>query len=690
LRTCPNCTTELVVDGGEHCPVCNALLTSDAPHGTPNATDDDMRFEVTEAHDDPRDLVGGAKRQNQRDDLGIEREADIMAGQTRNNRGTAMSDVHSKALDDEQVPMHSAAPPPTPAQQQTAAGAQTPEDKNGMKRLSAKEVESISKNLYGNQTYLSEREKLDLLRKVDPNAKPNAGGPAQSGESAEQDPLRPRMAKRVRGVAWYYRNWIQIVGEQDLHEHEEIMLNDRPYVLRKKRFSPKVVIAAVAPIAAVLLFFLASVLTPSMTGKGRIVGFVIGQDGQPYLQSATVRLPETGQTLTTNAQGFFVSDPIKSGSHKVEYVVNGQVIGSDYATVVANEVTTLKLAPTSQQVASTQTITRAPVTTAPSQEIDRRPAPERPTQREAAPQQASTGQNARVSADPNARLQLDANIEGATLALNGKVVGAGNMTYSRLAPGRYDYQVSKVGYQTSSGVIELVAGKTTGLAAQLYADKTPPRPTVAVEEQHYRTATTALAAGDLPTAETEFQAAIDAKPSYAAAHLGLGDLRTKMGRRTEASENYLRAAEIYRVAGDLGNSLKSYNSAVQTDKTSVAALLGRGNLYMSRGEEIAAVADFEAVIGLDRRNFQAYYGLGQARFSQGNAKAAIKHFKDARSLDPKNAETYQYLMLCYFADDNLKEAKKAYESFKEIATADQLSQLQQSNKFSAVLRVVQE
>lgn len=693
MRTCPNCTTELVIDGGERCPVCNALL-SEAPQGVTRATDDDLPFEVTEAHDDQREMVAGVGRKSRREDLGIENEADITASQSKKRPEIGMSDEHRQSLDDEPVQMPSSAllaQPPKPS----VAKALNPGDKkeSGVSRLSAKEVESISKNLYGNQSYLSEREKTDLLKKIDPNARPNQP-PQAAPDAVEPDGTRPRMAKRVRGIAWYYHNWIQIVGEQDLHEQDEIVINDRPYVLRKKRFSPKVAIAALSPIAAVLLFFIGSALTPSISGKGRIVGFVLDSNGQPILRSATVRLPDLGQSVTTNAQGFFISDPVKSGSHRVDYIIDGRVVGSDYATVVADEITTLKLAPASApSVASVDSRSRAELESKPTRPSDVLASrPEQPGS--ARPAQTAKTENSEnsepLAVDQNARLLLDADVEGATLSLNNRIVGAGNLTYSRLKPGRYDYLVSKDGYSAVKGTVDLAAGRTTSLSVQLAHQKQPSKPTLPSEEQHYQAAMAAVKSADYAAAEREFTLAIEAKPSYAAAYLGLAELKAKTGHPTEASQDYLRAAEIYRVAGDLGNSLKAYNGAVQTDKTSAAALQGRGNLYLSRGEEIAAIADFEQLISVDRRNPQAYYGLGLARFSQGNPKQAIKHFKDARSIDPKNADIHEYLMLCYFATDNIKDAKNSYEDFMEVANDAQVTGMKQNPKFGAVLRVVQE
>jgi Tfp pilus assembly protein PilF len=656
--------------------VCSAVLSS--PSGSSTPDDEDTRFEVTEAHDDQRELVGGAGRASRRHELDIEDEASITS------RQAAQTGKRPHL-----VSMHTESAEPAPTVQ--PAG----NDKNAVSKLSAKEVETISKNLYGNnQSFLNDREKRDMLRKVD--AVHNSGhtptGDPYKATAESSDQERPRMAKRTRGVAWFYRNWIQVVGQNDLHDQDEIIINDRPYLLRKKKFSPKFVIAALSPIAAVILFFVGSALTPSISGKGRVVGFVIDADGRPVIQPATIRIPDVGQTIKVNGQGFFVSDPVKSGSHKIECVINGAVVSADYATVVSGEITTVKMLPAATQPTSSDAVAQVEETIPQPEQPRIEPSyTERPTQnRPSAPSSPAGGSDTPVASDPNARLLLNADVDGATLSLNGRVIGAGNLTYSRLKPGHYNYEISKDGYKPVRGTIDLAAGRTTSLAAQLTPQKnTPAKPNLPAEEEHYQTAMAAMSVNDLTTAESEFSAAIDIRPSYAPAYMGLGETKSKSGRNVDASADYLRAAEIYRVGGDLGKALIAYNSSVRTDKTSSVALIGRGNLYLARNEQIAAIADYEQVISMDKRNYDAYYGLGMARYAQGNPKQAVKHFKDARSLQPKNPDVHQYLMLCYFGTDDIKEAKKSYDDFVSVANDAQLKQLRSNPKFGAVLRVVQ-
>ncbi|MBI5265805.1 MAG: tetratricopeptide repeat protein [candidate division Zixibacteria bacterium] len=673
MNTCPNCTTELVVDGGERCPVCNALLTPETPPPGPPA-DDDLRFDIQEAHGDQRELTGPPQLKSRRNELEIEDESQMMANQSS---PVILPTAEESFTGFSPTPSAGPAEPVAP---------KSDEDLNGIKRLTAEEVSSISKSLYGNRTYMSDQDKIAALRKVDASAR----SVSQRSADGSDKPAAPR---RTRGIAWYYKNWIQVVGESDLREQDEITIHDRQFVLRKKQFSPKMVLAIGGPLAAILLFVVGSVLTPSISGKGRIVGCVLDKYGRPPQGPATVKLPDDDLTVQTNGQGFFVTGPVKSGAHRIEVTVGNEVVSSDFATVVPNEVTTIRLRSAlpprpAQPLTQQQDLPEAPSSSATPPQTDIRP-----SQTTAVVTPPESPRSAvKSTSDSNAKLVLKANVDGATLKLGSKVIGAGNLAYTQLKPGRYLYMVSKTGYQSVGGSIELAAGKTATLSVELtpVATKSAARPAAPSETQHYQAGLDALGASNFATAEKEFSAALQVKPDFAAALVGRGNAKSRSGRNADAVSDYISAAELYRSSGDPNNAMKAYNQAIQADNGSAAALLGRGDIYLARGEEVAAITDFEAVIALDKRNTDAYIGLGRARLAQGNAKPALKHFKDARSLEPKNPEIYQYLMLCYFADDNMKEAKKAYDSFTEVASAAQVARIKRDSKYSAVLRAVQD
>ena len=134
----------------------------------------------------------------------------------------------------------------------------------------------------------------------------------------------------------------------------------------------------------------------------------------------------------------------------------------------------------------------------------------------------------------------------------------------------------------------------------------------------------------------------------------------------------------------------NYNKAIDLDQKSVAAYLGRGQLYLAEGQAMAAIADFDAAQDLDPHNPQIPFELGKARFSLNHYDKAIKHFREARSLDNRNPAIYQYLMLSYLAVDDHKQVKKAYEQFMQVASPQEIERFKSDTKYSAVIRLVED
>ncbi len=144
---------------------------------------------------------------------------------------------------------------------------------------------------------------------------------------------------------------------------------------------------------------------------------------------------------------------------------------------------------------------------------------------------------------------------------------------------------------------------------------------------------------------------------------------------------------MYRIKKEYGWSITSFNRALEVDNRSIAAILGRGELYLAKSEETAALADFDAVLKMDKRNYQAIMGVGKSRLQQANFKLALESFKAARSVNKDDPYLYQYLMLTYTSLNDVNEVKKAYARFREIATENQLSAMQKDHRFVAALQL---
>jgi tetratricopeptide (TPR) repeat protein len=695
----------------------------DTPHGSTGTDDDELDFVITEAHSQDPEMVGGFKSTDS-ENLGIETPADLMQAEAGTPKEESAARTDLRQFFGGSEPEASSTPAPSsdkPAQTETKSKETPPgPTRDKIERLSDEQLQEISRRMRAESKqsdYLSDEEKQQLISAIGHEP---ANDMEYSGESSIRsrgtgfatEPIvppkktretrptpsdveltgdSPRMSKRSRGVAYFAKGYIRVAGHQELHEGDEMSIAGREYLLRQKRFSSKTIAIAIAAVASIVVLTLGTIFSSSSDiGDGRVIGVVLGIDNAPILTGGEVRFPELGRSFEVNGQGFFKTDQLNAGSYKLEYVNNEIVQATDYATVADNNITTLTLRPAEVQASVPDIQSSTPVTPSPvvasepviplNAQVDRPPS--KPEAGGSSPSKPAPGST-------TAKLTLVANVDNARLALDGSVIGAGNLTYTKLKPGMHSYTVSKEGYQTVSGTVELKADKTAAvnvtLSPNIAEEKTQPR----AELQYYQSATSAMERKDYQSALNDLAKAVEANPSYAEAYTKRAEAYRALNNPFSAHDDYVKAAEVFQSRNDYGQALSAYESAIKANPKSTTALLGRGSLYLARNEAIAAIADFDMVTRLDKRNLDAYIGLGRARYNQGSFDKATKHFKDARSLDANNPVIYQYLMLSQFGQGEFKEVQKDYDKFVKVATPAQVEQIQADRQFESVLRVIE-
>lgn len=588
---------------------------------------------------------------------------------------------------------------------------------NGLEKLSQDRINEISRRMKAESDesdYLSEDEKMQLINgmesSIDATSEPGTeieskpvigfdNSPIIPPKKKERTPAEPapsdlpeskvEMSKRLRGIAYYAKGYIQVTGEQELHEGDELIINHREYLLKKKRVSNKMLAIVGGPLAAILIFALGTLFSSDAdTGAGSIIGVALDNYDQPLISGGSIYLPEQDATIDVNAQGFFRTDKLDAGSYKIELLFNGEVVATDYATVVDDEVTTLTMRPEEVIAESAPPARPTTVNTPPPQVAKTPPAkPKSTTSGSSKPKSSKQSGRSGAATSRYAKLALAANVEGARLIIDGKVVGAGNLTYTELSPGQHSYTIEKTGYRTEGGSVRLTAGQTSRLEVAL--EPLPPaQPAVAPEQELYDAAMALFTAGDYEGALNGLNETIATAPGFALAYRSRAEVHHRNRDPKAAHDDLIRSADLYRNSRSGKEALAAYQDALNINPKSIPAHLGRGDFYLSRNEQIAAVADFEMVVRLDKRNIDGYLGLGRARYSLGYYDKAIKHFKDARSVDSKNPMVYQELTLSYYRDGEIKKAKESYDKFLEYASAEQTQQMNADSKYTAVLQAI--
>jgi tetratricopeptide (TPR) repeat protein len=138
-----------------------------------------------------------------------------------------------------------------------------------------------------------------------------------------------------------------------------------------------------------------------------------------------------------------------------------------------------------------------------------------------------------------------------------------------------------------------------------------------------------------------YQKAIDLRPFYAEAHVGLGDARAAKGDVDAAIGAYQKAltynAVNPRVHMSLGKiyysekglyyeSVQAYKRAIDLDGQSVEARMGLGEVYEDKGLYKEAVEEYRRVIELDDKHTGAMYNLALV-YEKTDPKEAIAHWE---------------------------------------------------------------
>lgn len=506
----------------------------------------------------------------------------------------------------------------------------------------------------------------------------------------ESKPDMPRPVKTtpIRNIAYFHKNFIQLTGNIHPIAGEELRIDERAYVLRPKRIKTKYTITAIAMLAAVFLFIIGKqFVSPTVPGSGSVVGLILDDSGRPLAEGIKLRIPEIGKSAVSNAAGFFRFDGVETGTYIIEYSLPDGRVGSENVSVATDELTTVSMTTADAVIKSVADVS--------STDTPRRN--ERVTgngSRTSAPvntvmETASTN-DAVSSPKELADLKLKANVDNASLIVNGETLGRGNMTYRKLMPGTHSVTIVKDGYLPWKGKIKLRPGETYTLAVTLEktaAESAEPEYTA---DDFYQSGATMLAKGDPESAIRDLTVAIDMDPSMADAYFKRAQANQEVSKTVLAESDYVQAGEIYRTQRRMSTAMDAFNRAIEINSKSVPALINRGDIYSLQDNKSAAMDDYQAAVKADQNNFQANFELGKAYFLLGKFKDADKRLRKARELNPSVPEVYHYLMLNYFARDNFKDVKKTYSDFKESVGPNEVQAFKGNPRYDAILRVIGE
>jgi tetratricopeptide (TPR) repeat protein len=147
-----------------------------------------------------------------------------------------------------------------------------------------------------------------------------------------------------------------------------------------------------------------------------------------------------------------------------------------------------------------------------------------------------------------------------------------------------------------------------------------------------------------------YQKAIDLRPFYADAHVGLGDARA--------------------AKGDIDAAIAAYQKALTYNTVNPRVYMSLGKIYYSeKGLYYESVQAYKRAIDLDAQSVEARMGLGEVYEDKGLYKEAVEEYRKVIELDAKHTGAMYNLAMVYEKTDP-KEAIAQWERY--IALASQL------------------
>jgi tetratricopeptide (TPR) repeat protein len=145
-----------------------------------------------------------------------------------------------------------------------------------------------------------------------------------------------------------------------------------------------------------------------------------------------------------------------------------------------------------------------------------------------------------------------------------------------------------------------------------------------------------------------YQKAIDLRPFYADAHVGLGDARA--------------------AKGDIDAAIAAYQKALTYNTVNPRVYMSLGKIYYSeKGLYYESVQAYKRAIDLDGQSVEARMGLGEVYEDKGLYKEAVEEYRKVIELDGKHTGAMYNLAMVYEKTDP-KEAIAQWERYIGLAS----------------------
>lgn len=190
---------------------------------------------------------------------------------------------------------------------------------------------------------------------------------------------------------------------------------------------------------------------------------------------------------------------------------------------------------------------------------------------------------------------------------------------------------------------------------------------------------------DWRTNQSLFESAEKASPNSVKVNYNLGHLYAGKGRLKEAEQMYRRALEIkpafnlawvglsgvYAFQGRMGDLENLYSEAISHHVYDVDIPLNYADALMQVNRWRQAGELYESALSFEPQNIKALINLGVCNERLGNIEEAAKHYRKALDIDPSAAKPAYNLLLLLIRQGHLDEAHQLLNELPEKLNREQ-------------------
>ncbi|MCI0531358.1 MAG: carboxypeptidase regulatory-like domain-containing protein [candidate division Zixibacteria bacterium] len=469
-----------------------------------------------------------------------------------------------------------------------------------------------------------------------------------------------------RGIAYVdTQNRIKIAGGHKVYPGDQVTVGGQDYIVKTAKKSMTPFYIGGGAVGLFLVFIMVLLFSGGSGNSGNISGIVVEYGSRALIPGAKIRIVETGAMVSSNDLGFFNFQDLPQGTYTLEASFPGYSSVSDFTTVAHDKTSNLALL----------------FNTAASRNRSQMPTPgETPGRSNVAP-------NKNLSAPVTSSGSLSVrNIPGDAIVLvDNEQVGRGSGIYRGIKSGDHTVRISKQGYNDWVGTVSVPSGQTKNLTIKLEKQSGLDNGlTTGTFDDYLKAGKTAYDAKNYMAAVNNYNMAAKMKSSPEV-FLGRGLALVKTGKNTDASNDFIKAADIYAERHNFSQAAQAYSYYLELNPSSGKIYYERGKAYLQSGNYSQAAKDIKRYVDDNPKALGGHLDLGRAYFLAGDYDKSIDSYHQARKLNAMDKRPYIGLTKSYVYKNDKKGAKEYYDKYRELATYMDREKMKDDSEWGKIL-----